>query len=164
MLSSLFWIKTSFFITSGTKSHLFTKYPLSAHCGIQCFIKMISLNPIITQGGGHHHFHLIKKDVTLREVKESTQGHTAGKWQNWDLHPGLAPETLGIDLRSSRGPRHGTESLGMPTLPPWPGTLSQILPDLPDPGKALPPAHANSRISSSTCGPQLVPLTTQHNH
>lgn len=38
------------------------------------------------------HFYFIEKDMTLREVKESTQVHTAGKLQSRDLHPGLPPE------------------------------------------------------------------------
>lgn len=102
--SNLFRVKISFFITSGTRSHLLTKYLLSAHWSVQCFAKMISLNLVTTQGGGYHRFYFIEKDMRLREVKESTQGHTAGKLQSRDLHPGLPPEN-GTGNRSEKQQR-----------------------------------------------------------
>lgn len=79
---------------------------------------MHNLNLITIQGGGHYHFHFLEEDMRLREVKECTQGHTVGKWQTWDSHPGLDPETLESDLRSNRGHWHGTVSHRMPCLGP----------------------------------------------
>lgn len=45
----------------------------------------------------HHTLLLQRRKLALREVKYLAQGHTASRWQSWDLNPSL-PSSEAQDL------------------------------------------------------------------
>lgn len=53
-------------------------------------------------------FHIsLTKQQKFREVKKSTQGHGANKWQSWDSNSGPGSFSQGGGSRAGRTPGHG---------------------------------------------------------